>query len=138
MPRQTGEAIAVRSTQKRAGRGQDMACILIIDDEERIRALLRELFEDAGYDVVEAPDGVAGLCAYRAQGADVVIMDMIMPQWSGLETIRKLREDFPQAKIIAISGRVDLLALAQTSGAIRTLQKPFAPAAVLHAVREVL
>jgi two-component system chemotaxis response regulator CheY len=115
-----------------------MAYILIIDDEDRIRALLRELFEDAGYDVVEAPNGAVGLCAYRAHRADVVIIDMIMPQGNGLETIHKLLEDFPQAKIIAISGRVDLLALAQTSGAIRTLQKPFVPAEVLHTVREVL
>ncbi|HEY7490589.1 MAG TPA: response regulator [Candidatus Tectomicrobia bacterium] len=115
-----------------------MTCILIIDDADRIRALLRELFENEGYDVVEASNGAAGLCAYRAQGADVVIMDMLMPQRDGLETIRELREHFPQAKIIAISGRMDLLVLAQTAGAVRTLQKPFAPADVLHTVREVL
>jgi CheY-like chemotaxis protein len=115
-----------------------MACILIIDDEDCIRALLRECLEDAGYDVVEASDGAAGLCVYRAQEADVVIMDMLMPRRNGLETMRELLEHFPQAKIIAISARVDLLALAQTSGAVRTLQKPFAPADILHTVREVL
>jgi CheY-like chemotaxis protein len=69
------------------GGGQDMAGILLIDDADHIRTLLRELFEDAGYDVTE-------------------------PQGS------------------AFTGRLDLLSRAQTLGAVRTRQKPFAPAVI--------
>ena len=80
-----------------------MAHILVIDDEEMLRDMLREVLEVAGYEVSEAGDGNAGLEAYKENRADVVITDIMMPEKDGFETIRDLVEVDPSAKIIARS-----------------------------------
>ncbi len=116
-----------------------MARILVIDDEDAIRLVLREALEYAGHEVVEAEDGVAGVEQYHVRRADLVILDILMPRKNGLETIQELREADPAVKIIAISGgvrggNVDNLAVAKTLGAQRTLAKPFR----LHEMLEIV
>ena len=81
-----------------------MALILIIDDDDQIRRVLRKTLERDGYDVADAPNGKEGIRLYRENPADLVITDIIMPEKEGIETIRELRRDFPEVKIIAISG----------------------------------
>ncbi len=120
-----------------------MARILVIDDEELVRVSLRKILETAGHDVVEAPDGREGLERYRENPADVVITDIIMPQMEGIETIQTLKLEYPDAKIIAISGggQVDkrtLLTWAAHSGAQDVLFKPFKSKEIVGAVRRVL
>ena len=117
--------------------------VLVIDDEEDLRALLLEALADAGYQVVAAADGDEGLALYRAAPTDVVITDVLMPKKVGLETIMELKHDFPNAKVIAMSGgfnrRTDNdLTLAKTLGVDRTLSKPFSVDKLLQALREVL
>jgi len=56
-----------------------MPSILVVDDEDQIRQLIRDTLEQAGYDVQEARDGKQGLERYRAKPADLVIMDILMP-----------------------------------------------------------
>jgi two-component system, chemotaxis family, chemotaxis protein CheY len=120
-----------------------MARILLIDDEDELRALLKEALVDAGHQVLDAAGGDAGLQIYRASPTDVVITDILMPHKVGLETILELKRDFPKAKIIAISGgfnqRTDQdSALAGTLGVHRTLAKPFSPQRLVELVQTLL
>ncbi len=120
-----------------------MARILIIDDEESVRATLRKILDAAGHDVVEAEDGEAGLERYRENPADVVILDIIMPQMEGIEMILTLKQEYPEAKIIAISGggQIDkrtLLTWAAKIGAQDVLDKPFKSKEIIDAVRRAL
>jgi YesN/AraC family two-component response regulator len=81
-----------------------MANILIIDDDQQILNMLSQILKRAGYGVVEALDGKQGLKLYRENPTDLIITDIIMPEKEGLETIMELQRDFPDVKIIAISG----------------------------------
>ena len=120
-----------------------MARILVMDDDALLRGALRVALEAAGYEVLEAADGDAGLRLQREQGADLVLVDIFMPQRDGLEVIRALRAETPQPKIVAMSGggrtgQVEVLRAAAGLGASRTLLKPFEPRALLQVIRELL
>jgi len=122
---------------------KQMYRILIIDDEEMIRRILRRMLETEGFEVADAPDGRVGMRLQRESPADLVITDLIMPEKEGLETIKELREEFPQVKIIAISGggwiaADPYLVTAKRIGADRTLAKPMERKSLLAAVRELL
>lgn len=117
--------------------------ILVIDDDETIRVLLRAILEKEDYRVVDAPDGAKGIRQYQESPTDMVITDLIMPEKEGIETIRDLRREFPHVKIIAVSGggRIgpdSYLKMAKGVGALRTLSKPFDRMALLKTVKEVL
>ena len=115
-----------------------MASILIIDDEEPIRALLRFALESAGYEVTEAANGRQGLERYRQQPTDLVIVDMLMPVMNGMDMLLDLTREFLDAKVIAISGAggaQNVLDVAKLLGAREIFQKPFSVAQLLDAVR---
>lgn len=117
--------------------------IMVIDDDDQMRVLLRQVMEWAGYEVVEAEDGREGMQIQRRQPADLVITDLIMPEQEGLETISLLRKEFPQTKIIAISGGGRIgpeayLPAAQELGADRVFSKPFDVRELAGAVKELL
>ncbi|MFO7598523.1 MAG: response regulator [Candidatus Desulfacyla sp.] len=120
-----------------------MARILVIDDEPSVRELLYAMLIDEGYEVVEAADGKAGMRLFRESPVDLVITDLIMPEKEGIETIMDLRRNFPDVKIIAMSGggiiqAEDYLGMAQGVGAHRVFEKPFGVSDMLKAVRELL
>ncbi len=120
-----------------------MTRILIIDDEVQIRKMLRQLFEREGYEVFDASDGNEGLKLYRKNPADIVITDLVMPEKEGIETIKELYQEFPDVKIIAISGGGRIvpehyLEIAKKFGAVRTFSKPFESKDLLMAVKELL
>lgn len=120
-----------------------MPRILIIDDDESIRHLLREALTLHGYEVVEASNGLEGLRLHRAQPADLLITDILMPERDGLECILQLRKSDPGLRILAMSGGslrfdLDVLALAKSFGARRTFAKPFDLRELLAAVQEGL
>jgi DNA-binding response OmpR family regulator len=120
-----------------------VARILIIDDEDQARRMLHQVLERAGYEVVVARNGSEGLERFRAEPTDLIITDILMPEKEGLETIMDLRREFPQAKIIAMSGggragNLNFLAIAEVLGAQRTLHKPFELQEMLTAVRDLL
>lgn len=81
-----------------------MKRILVIDDDEQIRKLLRQMLEPDGYEVAEAANGNEGIDEYRKTPADLIITDIVMPEKEGFEMIADLKEEFPDIKIIAISG----------------------------------
>jgi len=120
-----------------------LATILIIDDYAEIRLLLREMLEPEGYDVLEAPNAVEGMDLFRESPADVVIMDIIMPKKDGIEAIMDLKIEFPDVKIIAISGggRIgpkNYLELARGFGASHIFDKPVKKDEILGAIKELL
>ena len=115
-----------------------MATILIIDDEEGVRALLRTTLEAAGYAVTEASNGRIGLDLYRLKPTDLIITDILMPELNGLDLMLELTREFLHAKVIAISGRGgedNVLDVATLLGARRTLQKSFSMTQLLGAVQ---
>jgi len=120
-----------------------MARILIIDDDDLFRTMLRKMLEYEGYDVIDAQDGNVGMRLYRKEPADLVITDILMPEKEGIEIIRELRSDFSEVKIIAISGGGSVginnyLDIAKMLGAQFTFEKPFRREEFLEAVRESL
>ena len=130
-----------------------MANILIIDDEKDIRVVLKEVLRRAGYDVTLAANGREGLEKLAADGADMVITDVIMPGIDGVAMVQQIRETYPDMPIIVISGGGNVapmeyepgaistsayLASATIAGANRTLTKPFERQELLDAVRALL
>jgi CheY-like chemotaxis protein len=125
---------------------------LIIDDEEDIRIVLKEVFVRAGFDVAVACDGDAGLSMLREQAADLVITDIIMPGSDGVKTAYDIRMEFPKTKIIVMSGGGNIapldyepsaiattayLASAKSVGADMTITKPFDREQLIKAAREL-
>ena len=108
-----------------------MPSVLVVDDQDQVRQLIRETLEQAGYEVEEARDGKEGLERYRMKVVDLVIMDILMPDQDGLEGIMVLRREFPDSRVIAMTGGSEVvgfgnvLDIAKMLGARRTLQKPF-------------
>ena len=116
-----------------------MIRILVIDDEPAVRDMMRQILERAGYEVADAGDGRQGMVQLRRQLVDLIITDILMPEQEGIETIRMVRKEFPQVKILAMSGggakgHLDVLPVAQAFGAHRTLAKPFERKDLLDAV----
>lgn len=119
-----------------------MVRILIIDDDPQILNMLGQTLEREGHKVVNAPNGKEGLKLYRENPTDLIITDLIMPEKDGIETIMELRRDFPDVKIIAISGggHIDAelyLSMARKLGVQRTFAKPVGKAELLKSVREL-
>jgi CheY-like chemotaxis protein len=120
-----------------------MAKILIADDDQQVRVMLKMTLERAGYDVVEAEDGNEAVAKFKAEKPDLVVTDIVMPEKEGIETIMELRALDPAVQIIAISGggRInpeDYLAWAQKFGVEETFTKPVDRALLLEAVEGLL
>lgn len=120
-----------------------MAKILIVDDEEGIRDTLTALVGRGGHSVWSARNGREATQRYHENPADLAIVDMIMPEKGGLETIQELRKANPALKVIAVSGapkmgRRRLLEWASRMGADRTFSKPFVISDLLNAVTDLL
>ncbi|MFO7891659.1 MAG: response regulator [bacterium] len=81
-----------------------MAKILVIDDEKVVRMAIMYKLKKEGHEVIEAEDGDEGIAKYRENPADLIITDIIMPNKEGFETIKDLNDEFPDAKIVAMSG----------------------------------
>lgn len=130
-----------------------MASIIVIDDEEDIRIVLKEILERAGFDVKTASNSDDGLELLRNGGADLVITDIIMPGRDGVETVYDIKKEFPSTRVIVISGGGNVapmdyepssiktaayLASAAAAGADATLTKPFDRKEILDAVNELV
>jgi len=120
-----------------------MARILLIDDDDELRGMLRATLVYFGHTVIEARDGKEGLALFADAAADLVITDIVMPEKEGLEILMALTGREPPVKIIAISGggRVnakDCLRVAQQLGAAKVLAKPFSNEVLIEAIDELL
>ena len=127
-------AVAAKSSDRlkifnRMRRTNDPIRVLIIDDEDQFRSMLRQFLESSGYEVVEAVNGDEGVGLFFEKPADIVISDIIMPEKEGIETVMEIKRQFPDAKVIVVSGGgwygPDLdFDMAEKLGAL-TLKKPF-------------
>lgn len=112
-----------------------MARLLVVDDDEGDRTVLRTILERANHEVWVAGDGDEALSQFQGKGIEVVITDLQMRNVHGLELITILRELEPRPSIIAVSGTGETqLDMARMLGASVTLTKPIRPQLLLDAV----
>lgn len=117
-----------------------MKRVLVVDDDPRLRMLVRHTLESSEVEVLEAPDGETALAMARAERPDVVVLDWAMPRLSGIDVCRRLRSD-PATRgirILMLTARTqpfDRLA-AQAAGVDDYLVKPFSPLALLDRLRD--
>lgn len=120
-----------------------MARVLIADDDQRMRDATRAMLEEEGHFVIEAKEGAEALRLLQTERIDVIVCDMFMPGQDGIQTIQALRRDFPQLKIIAVSGggysgAIDVLRMARLIGATEVLSKPYSRGALFEAINRVM
>ncbi len=117
-----------------------MARILIVDDEESIRNILRQLFEYEGHEVWEAGSADEALSTVREEVPDAVFLDVKMPGTDGIELLGRLQEEFPALQVVMISGHgtIDTAVEATRRGAYDFLEKPLDTDRLLVTLRNVL
>jgi DNA-binding response OmpR family regulator len=120
-----------------------MARILLVEDDDQLRTMLKLLLTSVGHEVWEAPNGRRVCDMHQQQRFDLVITDLVMPDKEGLEVIMELRCSDQNVRIIAMSGMgqgraEEYLGIAQKLGAQLTLSKPFGEQEFLDAVRLAL
>ena len=117
------------------------ATVLVIDDDEWCRSLVRVLLSQAAYQVLEASSGLEGLRLLASTSVDLVITDIIMPEHEGIETILRVRNTHPGLKILAVSGvdaRHEYLLLATRMGADASLDKALMSSCLVSSVQALL
>ena len=116
-----------------------MARILLVEDDDQLRTMLKLLLTSSGYEVWEASNGTRVCDMHQQQSFDLVITDLVMPEREGLGVIMELRRRDQNVRIIAMSGEGhDYLKIAHKLGAQATLSKPFGNQEFLDAVCLVL
>ena len=120
-----------------------MAGILIVDDSHAFRKMVRSILEEVGHQVDEASNGREAEERMKENLAELVLMDMLMPEQEGVATTLALRRDYPGIKIVAMSGGgrvrdMRFLDLAKEFGAEAALEKPFRADALKRTVAELL
>ncbi len=104
-----------------------MARILLIDDDDSVRTMLRLTLAHFGHTVIEARNGKEGLELFQHANADLVITDIVMPEKEGLEVLMELRKKHPPVKIIAISGGATISTWPSSWARRRCSQSRFLP-----------
>jgi two-component system nitrogen regulation response regulator NtrX len=114
--------------------------ILIIDDEKDIRSALTGILEDEGYQVLCAASGAEGIECVRQELPDLILLDIWMPGMDGLETLGKIKVQFPQSTVIMISGHgtIETAVRATKLGAFDFIEKPLSLEKVLISVANAL
>jgi CheY-like chemotaxis protein len=116
--------------------------VLLVEDEEEVRALAREVLQRQGYTVLEAADGGHALQVYEKEGEriDVILTDVVMPRMSGRELVDRVRATKPAMPVLYMSGYTEdaILRHGVLDASMLLLGKPFAPADLVRKIREVL
>jgi DNA-binding response OmpR family regulator len=120
-----------------------MAKILLVDDDTLVRTSLAYALEDAGHTVGQAVNGDDGLASLARESFDLVVLDILMPEREGIETIRDIRAKWPALPVLAISGGdktgwSDFLRMASVLGANDTMAKPFTASDFVERVAKLL
>jgi len=120
-----------------------MAKILLVEDDDEVRSVLKTLLQEEGHEVSEAAEGNAAIEQFLKLSVDLVVTDLVMPDKEGLETIIDLRRTHPDVKIMAMSGGgrnspQDYLDMAKRLGAIEVIAKPFSIDDFLRCVNRAL
>lgn len=114
--------------------------ILIVDDSSMSRRMLRRIVESAGYEVIEAGEGAAGIEQYFLEKPDLVFLDLTMKDMYGLDVLAKLRELDPLARVIIASADIQdsTREMVTAAGANAFINKPLSPEKVLQAMETVI
>lgn len=114
--------------------------VLLVDDSGLARRSTRRLLENAGYEVVEAEDGLSALELFAVEKPDIVLLDLVMKGMYGLDVLEKLREMDPVARVIVVSADVQTSSrdLVQAAGASGFINKPASPDQVVGMIEQVL
>jgi DNA-binding response OmpR family regulator len=117
--------------------------ILVIDDDALVRRSLEAMLQEADFNVLLACNGKEGLELFRAHRPELVIADVIMPEMEGFETIKIIKREQPETRVLAISGggrwaNRDLIDMAQHLGADGGLEKPFEAEQLLASLRKCM
>ena len=80
-----------------------MAGVLVVDDEKEVRALLRQVVEREGHDVLEASDGFEALAVLAKEQVGLAVIDLVMPHMNGVELMQRMHQEFPDTKIVTLS-----------------------------------
>ena len=114
--------------------------ILIVDDSALSRRTLRRILESAGYEVVEADDGMIALELYFLEKPNLVLLDLVMKGMYGLDVLVKLREMDPKALVVVASADIQSSTrkLVDEAGALAFINKPFVSEQVIAAVEAAL
>ncbi|MEQ7874791.1 PAS domain-containing protein [Sphingomonas sp. ASV193] len=125
---QAGETLAVRPERR---------SVLVIDDDPDVRGYIVSTLEERGYSVSEATDGTSGLAAFAATSPDLVVVDYLMPGMTGAEVAQAMLSERPDQKILFVSGYSETEAIRRAAPDAALLTKPFRPAALDRALREL-
>ncbi|PLR94829.1 response regulator [Bacillus sp. T33-2] len=118
-----------------------MARVLIVDDAKFMRITLSNILKKANHDIVgEAETGIEAVRLYRELKPDLVTMDITMPEMSGLQAVKEIKRDYPDAKIIMCSamGQQKMVVEAIEAGAKDFIVKPFDDSHVLDSITRVI
>jgi DNA-binding NtrC family response regulator len=117
-----------------------MSRILVIDDEQTVRAAVEQVLKTKGHTILQAENGSEALKLFSDGGADLIITDMFMPEQDGVGVMVSFRRIDAKIPIIAISGnpKGDTLAIAKQLGAVAVLEKPFSLNDLLETVEAAL
>jgi two-component system chemotaxis response regulator CheY len=131
----------MRMQARYAAAGRKMKSkILIVDDSSMSRRITRGILESAGYEVIEAADGMAALESYSLNKPQLVLLDMVMVGLYGIEVLRKLREIDSQARVIVVTADIQhsTREMAEQAGSRGFLSKPIKKEELLTLVNSVL
>jgi PAS domain S-box-containing protein len=116
--------------------------LLLVEDDDAVRKLLRHLLQDRGYRVLDAPGGPEALAVFQRDTGpiDLLITDVVMPGMSGQQLAAAVQERYPDVRVLFVSGYVDdaIMRHGVLPGRVYFMQKPFATTALLRMVRDVL
>jgi CheY-like chemotaxis protein len=116
--------------------------VLLVEDDDGVRALTRHILRDCGYGVLEARDGIDAVRLAGEHGGriDLLVTDVVMPRLGGREMARRTAEIHPGIKVLFLSGYTDDAVVRHgiLEAEVAFLQKPFTPASLAAKVREVL
>jgi CheY-like chemotaxis protein len=112
--------------------------ILVVDDDEMVRYVLEALLSEAGYQVTEADSGEAAIQKFSQYCFPLVLMDMFMPGMGGPEALQRIREQWPETRVVLLSGAPEELKEQAQLDGVRFFPKPFDNQELLQLVREEL
>ncbi|MBZ5543198.1 MAG: response regulator [Acidobacteriia bacterium] len=142
LPRVEEALASVEPSRSPAALTAGTETVLLVEDEDAVRSLIRNILESKGYRVLEARSGTAALslCARHAEPLDLLVTDLVMPEMGGRELAERLGPRYPAMKVLYISGYTDGAISHHGTLAPDTayLQKPFTPDVLARKVREVL
>jgi two-component system, chemotaxis family, chemotaxis protein CheY len=114
--------------------------VLIVDDDQFVRTVLREMLSPSGYQCFEARDGIEAMERVRADRPHVILLDLLMPKMSGIQALQEIGQTSPRSRVVVITSLASdaLLEQALSAGACGYVVKPFHPMEIQEAVRQAL